>query len=299
MTTLTGKKFASFQGIRYAQPPVGELRFRSPKPYMDAAGATVNVSGVSTVQCPQYNGYNEEGQEDCLMLNVYVPESAFDDVDELMSVMVWVHGGSLVKGTNSMQVGFKYSPFTLVDNDVILVSINYRLSYLGFMFMGTEDVPGNAGLRDQNMAMTWVQDHIDMFGGNPGAVTIFGESAGSISVSYHLASPLSRGLFQRAIMESGTTVSPNSSPVTPDTGLRSHKIVAESLNCTGDNDDDVLQCMQSKSAWDVVNHNNFLSADGGMPYPVIDGSLGLMIHFYPPAQMRSSAVETSTRILRS
>ena len=180
MTTLTGKKFASFQGIRYAQPPVGELRFRSPKPYMDAAGATVNVSGVSTVQCPQYNGYNEEGQEDCLMLNVYVPESAFDDVDELMSVMVWVHGGSLVKGTNSMQVGFKYSPFTLVDNGVILVSINYRLSYLGFMFMGTEDVPGNAGLRDQNMAMTWVQDHIDMFGGNPGAVTIFGESAGSI-----------------------------------------------------------------------------------------------------------------------
>ena len=82
-------------------------------------------------------------------------------------------------------------------------------------------------------------------------------------------------------MESGTTVSPNSSPVTPDTGLRSHKIVAESLNCTGDNDDDVLQCMQSKSAWDVVNHNNFLSADGGMPYPVIDGSLGLDDPFLP------------------
>lgn len=226
MTTNKGNNFASFQGIRYGQPPTGELRFKSPQLYQYSPNETVIVDGVSTIQCPQYEGDDFKGQEDCLFLNIYVPEDAImNGISK--SVMLWIHGGALVVGSNSIEVGFKYSPYSIIDNDVILVTANYRLGYLGFLFMGTEDVPGNAGLRDQTLAMTWVQDSIQQFSGNPGSVTIFGESAGSISVSYHLASPLSSGPLQRAIMQSGTSVSPNSRQVDPATALQSYEVVAE------------------------------------------------------------------------
>ena len=269
MTTSKGNRFASFQGIRYGQPPTGELRFKSPRPFEYSQNETVIVDGISTIQCPQYEGDDFKGQEDCLFLNIYVPEDAIMDGVE-KSVMIWIHGGSLIVGSNSMEVGFKYSPYSLIDNDVILVAANYRLGYLGFLSMGTEDVPGNAGLRDQTMAMRWVQDNIQQFNGNPGSVTIFGESAGSISVSYQLASPLSRGLFQRAIMQSGTSVSPNSRPVGSQPAFRTFKIVAETLNCSTNSDQEALECLQSKDVKDVANHDAFTGADGGMPLPVID-----------------------------
>ena len=281
LTTIKGNRFASFQGIRYAEPPVGELRFKSPQPFTYQSGSVVDVSATSTVMCTQYAGGTEPaGQEDCLILNVYVPESALAD-NEQRAVMVWIHGGGLVVGSNAIDTGDKYSPFPLIDNDVIVVTINYRLSYLGFMFMGTEDVPGNAGLRDQSMALTWVRDNIAQFGGDPGQVTLFGQSAGSWSVSYHLTSPLSSGLFQRVIMQSGTSVSQSSSPVTPERALRAQQIVAEFLNCTQATTDEVLQCMQSRDALDLVNQANFVEADGGYSAPVVDAGQGWSDPFFP------------------
>ena len=89
------------------------------------------------------------------------------------------------------------------NRDVIVVAVNYRLSYLGFLYMGTEAVPGNAGLRDQALALTWVRDNIALFGGDPGLVTIFGQSAGAAAVSYQMFSETSRGLFRRVIAQSG------------------------------------------------------------------------------------------------
>ena len=120
--------------------------------------------------------------------------------------MFWIHGGSFLFGDNTFN---QYGPNQFMkDQNVILITINYRVGPIGFLSMGTEMVPGNAGFRDQNMAMTWVHNYISSFGGDPDLVTIFGESAGSFGVAMHLISPLSRGLYRRAIMESSTALSP-------------------------------------------------------------------------------------------
>ena len=130
--------------------------------------------------------------------------------------MVWIYGGSFVVGSNSM---ITQGPAHFMDRDAIVVLLNYRLGALGFLSLCTDNVPGNAGLRDQNMAMQWVNENIKSFGGNPQQVTIFGESAGSFSVGLHLLSPLSEGLFQRAIMQSNDPLDPAWSPITPENAL--------------------------------------------------------------------------------
>ena len=130
----------------------------------------------------------------------------FSDIENKLPVMFWIHGGSFLFGDNTFD---QYGPNQFMkDQNVILITINYRVGPIGFLSMGTEMVPGNAGFRDQNMAMTWVHDYISSFGGDPDLVTIFGESAGSFGVAMHLISPLSRGLYRRAIMESSTALSP-------------------------------------------------------------------------------------------
>ena len=200
--------------------------------------------------CPQWSTAGELvplGQEDCLVLNIYVPEAALEAGAEQRPVMVWIHGGGLMFGSNAMNTGDKYSPWPLLDRDVIVVAVNYRLSYLGFLYMGTEAVPGNAGLRDQALALAWVRDNIASFGGDEEAVTIFGQSAGSWSVSFHLASPVSAGLFQRAILQSGSSVSSSSGAVSSARGLRAQQIVASYLNCTEGDQAAVLACMQDRA----------------------------------------------------
>ena len=174
-------RYASFQGIRYALPPTSDLRFKPPVPYQLEEGI-FDVSQISDVACPQQgkkSGFS--GQEDCLMLNVYVPEfvknkNSTDEAANL-PVMVWIYGGGFTGGSYSFS---QYNPQHLVDKGVIVVAMNYRLGALGFLSMGTESVPGNAGFRDQILALSWVQEHISNFGGDPGAVTIFGESAGKL-----------------------------------------------------------------------------------------------------------------------
>ena len=161
------------------------------------------MGNESTVFCPQINGFTLDGVEDCLFLNVYVPKKAIDDQDLKLPVMVFIHGGALITGSGNFR---DYGPLHFMDKDVILVTINYRLGPFGFFFMGDEMVSGNAGLKDQVMALQWVQDNIWSFGGDPNSVTIFGESAGSFSVSVHILSPLSVHLFHRAIMQSRSAI---------------------------------------------------------------------------------------------
>lgn len=156
------------------------------------------------VRCPQrITDTVVIGQEDCLVLNVYVPTEAYES--EPLPVMIFIHGGGFYEGSGFPSL---YGPEYLVNHKVILVTINYRVNIQGFLCLGIKEAPGNIGLKDQVASFRWVQRNIAAFGGDPNCVTIFGESAGSASVSYHLLSPMSKGLFQKAILQSGSSIAP-------------------------------------------------------------------------------------------
>lgn len=141
------------------------------------------------------------GQEDCLVLNVYTPLHA--TASSSYPVMLFIHGGGFYDGSGSPLM---YGPDYLVNKGVILVTINYRLNKQGFACLRIKEAPGNAGMKDQVAALKWVRRNIKAFGGDPDNVTIFGESAGGASVSYHILSPMSKGLFHKAIIQSGSSL---------------------------------------------------------------------------------------------
>ncbi|XP_049850078.1 esterase FE4-like [Schistocerca gregaria] len=198
--TYTDVPMYMFQGIPYAEPPVGDLRFQPP--VTKAAWSGVRDALAVGSQCPQISGSGTAGSEDCLFLNVFGPQTALQQGTQ-KAVMVFIHGGCFTSG-----YGQGATPNYFVDEDVILVSINYRLGLLGFLSTGDEVVPGNMGLKDQTEALRWVQRNIAAFGGDPQKVTIFGQSAGGASIHYHVISPLSTGLFKNAIAMSGSTLNP-------------------------------------------------------------------------------------------
>jgi para-nitrobenzyl esterase len=195
-----------FRGIPYAEAPVGDLRFQPPR-RIERYPATVPALefAPSPQQSPPFlevapgvdifAGIGAKS-EDCLTLNVWTPGTPGS-----RPVMVWIYGGSFVRGSTTQVV---YDGARIArEGDVVVVTLNYRLGALGFLDL---DLPGwqaNLGLRDQVAALEWVRDNIAAFGGDPGRVTVFGESAGAISISSLFAAPASRGLFQRAIMQSG------------------------------------------------------------------------------------------------
>ncbi|WP_394244498.1 carboxylesterase/lipase family protein [Halopseudomonas laoshanensis] len=188
-----------FRGIPYAQPPVGELRFANTLA-AEPREAVLELSDAFGNMCPQTNITTRQvqGDEDCLFLNVYAPAEADD-----LPVMVWIHGGAFVFGNG----GGEYDPTRLVAEDIVVVTLNYRLGNLGFLaHPELEDDAGNFALMDQQQALRWVKENIAEFGGNPDNVTLFGESAGGHSVMSHIVSPRAsaENLFQRAIVQSGS-----------------------------------------------------------------------------------------------
>jgi para-nitrobenzyl esterase len=194
----------AFLGIPYAAAPTGDLRWRPPQahPVWD----TVLDASKPGPHCPQVaTPFGAPSTtEDCLFLNVYTPEKTNAGQPHLLPVMFWIHGGGLVVGESD-----DYDPTPLVARGVVVVTINYRVGELGFLAHpaltaeSPQGASGNYGLMDQQAAMRWVQRNIRAFGGDASNVTIFGESAGGLSVHSQLASPLPAGLFHKAIVESG------------------------------------------------------------------------------------------------
>ncbi|XP_073949366.1 carboxylic ester hydrolase-like isoform X4 [Choristoneura fumiferana] len=190
--------YTAFKGIPYAKPPIGNLRFKAPEPPEPWEG--IRDASQHGAVCPQYNerlDRLEPGSEDCLYLNIYTRSP---HPPKPLPVMIWIHGGGFYTGSGNSDY---YGPEFFMAHDVILVTFNYRLEVLGFLSLETEEVPGNAGLKDQVAAMKWVKQNIAAFGGDPNNVTIFGCSAGAASTSLHLVSKMSAGLFNKAICQSG------------------------------------------------------------------------------------------------
>ena len=196
-----GVGFVAFEGIPYAEPPIGDLRWRAPIP---AATWSEPIASAIPDECPQAALGFESGAEDCLYVNVYTP----DPLPEGAPVMVWIHGGAFIFGEGVQTDEKTRGDFLARDHGLVVVSMNYRLGALGFMAhpaLTTEaaGTSGNYGFLDQVLALEWVRDHVASFGGDPSNVTIVGESAGGMSVCLHMQSPESAGLFHRAVTQSG------------------------------------------------------------------------------------------------
>ena len=192
-----------FRGVRYAEPPFKELRWRPPVPVQKWQG--LKMCQLFSPIAPQNVGQNvtEHQSEDCLFLNIWTTKT--NQPEAKLPVMVWIHGGGLNRGWGHKEF---YDGSAFAERGVVLVSINYRLGALGFLShpaLSAESdhgVSGNYGILDQIEALRWVQRNIAAFGGDPDNVTIFGESAGGTSVSVLCASPLAKGLFHKAIIQS-------------------------------------------------------------------------------------------------
>ncbi|KAJ8705290.1 hypothetical protein PYW07_011117 [Mythimna separata] len=185
--------YAQFLGVPYAVVDENNP-FGPSKPHPGFKGI---FEAYESNECPQIKNDVTSGTLDCLTLNIYVPNIA--DSQRRLPVMVWIHGVGFTKGSADSD---GLSPKFLLKHDVIVVAINYRLGAYGFMCLDIPEVPGNQGLKDQVLALRWINENIEAFGGNSKEITVFGESAGGISVNLHLFSSYEK-LFQRAIIQSG------------------------------------------------------------------------------------------------
>ncbi|XP_010144093.1 PREDICTED: putative inactive carboxylesterase 4, partial [Buceros rhinoceros silvestris] len=249
-----------FLGIPFAKAPVGSLRFsppEPPEPWNDLRDATSHPP-----LCPQdpsmmkiaEKNYKEKHipfrtSEDCLYLSVYSP--AGSNKKDKLPVMVWIHGGSFVFGGASRYDGSALSAY----ENVVVVIIQYRLGLLGFFSTGDEHARGNWGFLDQVAALRWIQENIEHFGGDPGSVTLFGVSAGSCSVFAHVLSPLSKGLFHKAISESGILI-PSDEEILLSTDL---KKIASIFNCETSSSLSVINCLRNQEANDIVLNTTEIS----------------------------------------
>jgi para-nitrobenzyl esterase len=211
---LTESGVTRFLGVPYARPPVGTLRFRPPQPSEPWSGVREALAFGGSAPQIEFAGRSLPGtsvgpqSEDCLYLNVWTPaaDAGVQPVLAKRPVLVWLHGGGFTSGSGSQ--GF-YDPTALVrSGDVMVVTLNYRLGALGFLYLGARGASrlgatANVGLLDQIEALAWLRDNAAEFGGDPENVTIFGESSGARSVATLLGTPAARGLFRRAIAQSG------------------------------------------------------------------------------------------------
>ncbi len=261
----------AFRGIPFAKPPVGSLRFRAPEPPAPWAGTRdATRYGHAALQAASPIGdllgvKLGDVDEDCLFLNVWTPA-----LDGTRPVMVWFHGGAFVIGAGSQEL---YDGGGLAARgDVVVVTVNYRLGLFGFLHGKTLcgealDSSGNEGVLDQVAALRWVRDEIAAFGGDPGNVTVFGESAGSISIAAILGTPAADGLYHKAILQSG-------SANLLSTAEAASKATAAVLGAAGLSVKDAGRLRDVPAARLLEIQEQVTPRSGGMSYaPVIDGDV--------------------------
>ncbi|XP_055677260.1 venom carboxylesterase-6-like [Lutzomyia longipalpis] len=269
LRSFRGHGIRAFMGIPYAEPPIGSLRFNNPVPKSAWSGYLETVSNEAA--CPQFDMMRRKeyiGKEDCLYVNVYSPQ--FPNTTENLPVMVFFHGGGFQQGSP-----YYYTPDFFLDHDVVLVVGNYRLGALGFLTTNTSDSSGNFGLKDMVEILKWVQQNIGAFGGNRDQVTIFGQSAGGASVTYLMSYPSAKGLFHRAISQSGTLHSPWTFKNTTQ-ALQMTLRLAHELRCERgrqDNWSKLVECLRHKSAESIVQSTSELHYWMGFPLAVFNPTL--------------------------
>lgn len=261
------KSVREFLGIPYARAPVGSLRFIKPvkrKPFSvpyqaTSFGPVCPQGGLRIVPMDQF-----KVSEDCLLLNIFVPHTT--DSRKKHAVMFYIHGGGFVTGSSNIYVGDVLS----ASGDVIIVTINYRLSILGFLSSEDGQIKGNYGLWDQHMAIQWVHDNIRGFQGDPDNVAIFGQAAGADCVLYQALYPGNKGLFHRVIIESGRAI--NIGPL--NIGHKSHQVdivtIAHITGCSQSNVAGILKCLRLKDLRDIFTSLSIVFFQ--IPFgPVYDG----------------------------
>ncbi|WP_405527335.1 carboxylesterase family protein [Streptomyces avidinii] len=252
--------YTTFDGIPYAAPPTGPLRWRAPAPAAPWHGVRdATTAAQRCVQMPTPGAGAVLGSEDCLYLNVTVPtpkpKPKPKPTGQKRPVLVWMHGGAFLGGS-----GGDYSAEQLaVRGDTVVVTVNYRLGIFGYFgHPGLASAPP-FGLADQQAALRWVRANAERFGGDPRSVTLFGESAGALSICAHLTSPTAVGLFQRAVLQSGSCLTsfprgalgpgtPAYEPFAPQADVQTAgAAAARQLGCTADDGDEVLACLRGQS----------------------------------------------------
>lgn len=264
-----GRGFQAFLGIPYAEPPVGDRRWRSP--VAKAPWTAVRDAIAPGAACAQSGLGNNLGSEDCLFVNVHTPDPRPTNAP----VLVWIHGGAFVFGEGLQTDRGTAGDILAQRYGMVVVSMNYRLGNFGFFTSPSIGANGNQGFEDQQLALRWVRDNIGAFGGDASNVTIVGESAGGISVCLHLVAPGSQGLYRRAVSESGLC---DSLLPTRAEAEMSGTDVVRSLGC--DAAPDLGACMRGKTMPEVrsagaLGGNVFatLLASTRASWPSIDGTV--------------------------
>lgn len=236
MQTREGDNFHAFLKIPFAAKPLGGLRFQAPQPLQKWTGV-LDATEYSAI-CMQIKILSPLSMvsEDCLYLNVFTKNLPSTSNGTLKPVVLYIHGGAFQLGSAS-----DHEPHLLMERDLVLVTSNYRLGAFGFLSLGTKEIPGNAGFKDQIYALRWVQKNIAKFGGDPKLVTLMGNSAGGYSATAHMVSPMSDGLFSRVIAMSGS--------ITYQRKLETNYLnlamqLAEKLNCTITDINEMVACMR-------------------------------------------------------
>ncbi|EDV20442.1 uncharacterized protein TRIADDRAFT_32073 [Trichoplax adhaerens] len=280
-----GRTQFTYRGIPYAQPPINELRFKPPVPVKSWNGV-LNTTQYQ-YSCPQRlpinfyiepNSLASKTSEDCLYLNIFTsnPSSAGN-----MSVLVYIHGGGYDSGS-----GARWSGQILAANEgIVVVTINYRIGILGFMTSGEEDIAkrailANNGLKDQSLALQWVKDNIENFGGNPDFITLAGNSAGGGSAIYHVVMPSSKGLFRGVISQSapyGATLpfiqSRIAFPISLAVAKTSYQRFVSSANCTRNTTSLIVKCLQALTVQQLISLQIVQRSNNiALSFPVADAS---------------------------
>ncbi|HEX3675484.1 MAG TPA: carboxylesterase/lipase family protein [Rhizomicrobium sp.] len=307
---ISVKNTLAFKGIRYGAPPTGALRFLPPqKPAKWTAPYAAGSFGAPAIQMPSGAAGEEPktplakslqvvyptlaevktGNEDCLFLNLWTPFATLDDRKKQRPVMVWLHGGGFAYGSGAWP---SYDGANLaMRGDVVVVTLNHRLNAFGYMELGDIFGPayaesGNAGMLDIVLALEWVRDNIGAFGGDPSNVTIFGESGGGAKVSTLMAMPSAKGLFHKAIVESG----PGLKGVPEAAATADAKAILAALKITD------LKALQAAPAADIVKAAFAVAATRGpgaeirFLAPVVDGVVLPTDPFDPVAPAQSADV---------